>query len=244
MTLRPLVATAPANVTVPPRGASDRRAGCATDVDSSVLPAGVRVVSEMEPGEHRPGAGHVHAPAAGASTRNRNAVTAAVRSERQHASTVGCGPRRCQYWLQTCHTFVRVLLQRSPVELVPPRAGQPGDEIGRLPARDSRVDELGDGGRGRAVVHHHRRRPEDECDLALRRLREPVGDLRGRPADDLLELLRQLPADGDRPLGERRRERSQSAPGSRRGDSNATTGQGQRASSSQSAASAASPRGR
>ena len=35
-----------------------------------------------------------------------------------------------------------------------------------------------------------------------------------RPAHDLLELLRQLPADGDRPIGQRRRERSRASPAS------------------------------
>jgi ATP-dependent RNA helicase RhlE len=103
----------------------DRRGDCAADVDSSVLPTGVRVVPEVEPGEYRSRRGPCPGPSGGCEHQEQERHGGDSSRERQHASTVGRGSRRCQSWLQSCHTFVRVLLQRSPVELVPARAGQP-----------------------------------------------------------------------------------------------------------------------
>ena len=57
--------------------------------------------------------------------------------------------------------------------------------------------------------------------LALRRLREALGELGRRAAHDLLEALRQLAAHGDPPLRVARGEAASEA-GRRRGDSNAT----------------------
>ena len=65
--------------------------------------------------------------------------------------------------------------------------------------------------RARALHRPVRRRarPEHERDLALRRLGEPLRELRRRPARDLLEPLRQLAADGHLPLRVGGRERAQ-----------------------------------
>ena len=109
------------------------------------------------------------------------------------------------------------------------------------------LDELGHGGE-RVVLGGLRpcgrgSRADDERDLALRRLGEPRRDLGRRAAHDLLEALRQLAADGD-PARIRAAASERSVAGSRCGDSNATAGQGQPRSSSHSAASAFSPRGR
>ena len=52
-------------------------------------------------------------------------------------------------------------------------------------------------------------RPEHERDLALRRLGKPRRDLARRPPNDLLEALRQLAADRNRPLGLGRGEAAQ-----------------------------------
>ena len=57
-----------------------------------------------------------------------------------------------------------------------------------------------------------RDRPDHDRDLALRRLREPLGELGRRPAHDLLEPLRQLTADGDLPLRRRRPRASAAKP--------------------------------
>src|SRR5207247_5079878 len=97
----------------------------------------------------------------------------------------------CQYWLQS-----------TAVELVAGRAGEARDDVGSLPTRNSRGDQLGDGLDRAGRITFLAARPEDERDLALRRFREARHHLGGRPAHDFLELLRQLPADRDLTRGE------------------------------------------
>ena len=78
-TLRPLVATAPANVTVPPRGATTGEPAAPPMSIPRCCPPAYGLFPRWNPASTGPDAGHVQAPAAGASTRKRNAVAATVR---------------------------------------------------------------------------------------------------------------------------------------------------------------------
>src|SRR5262245_2737599 len=99
-------------------------------------------------------------------------------------------------------TSVTKLLQRGPVEGVPGGAGEPRDEVDGLFPRHTRGDELSDRllcvGDSLGALATTTTRPENERDLAARRLGEPFRELRDRPVLDLLEALRQLAADGRR----------------------------------------------
>src|SRR5205814_9585138 len=104
-----------------------------------------------------------------------------------------------QYWLQ-----------RTTVERVPRCACEPRDEVGRPPARNSGVHQLGNGlDQGALVGGALCPRAEHQHDLALRRLGEPFRDLCRRAADDLLEPLRELATDRDWAGRRSRRERTQ-----------------------------------
>src|SRR5581483_8846654 len=97
--------------------------------------------------------------------------------------------------------LVTVSLQRAAVERVPGDAGEAGDDFRRGAAAGAGGDELGDSScrRGR-VGRSLLARGEHDRDLALRRLAEASGDLTRRPPDHLLEVLRELAADGSAPL--------------------------------------------
>ena len=122
------------------------------------------------------------------------------------------------------------------------------DDVGGLTARHAGLDELDDGGERILLAGVARlgirARADDERDLALRRLREPRRELRRRsrappPRSASSARGRRRPAGpGSAAASDR------SVAGSRCGDSNATAGCGQPASSAHSAASAFSPRGR
>jgi hypothetical protein len=109
-----------------------------SDVDSPVLAACVRVVSERELPEYGPVGGPVPRrglrgpdprPDGGSHDGQEELCCRSGQRERQHSVAVG----RCQ-----------IRLQRGLVERVPRRAEQPGDEIDRLPPPDPGGDKLGD----------------------------------------------------------------------------------------------------
>src|SRR5579871_1382989 len=207
----PFVGTVPANDTVPLAGATTGTPLADAPMSTPrCWPAAYGYAGSKEkPCRTGPATGHVHARAA-AGTHSRISSTSGtsrripghrllccLMSKRAEQTNSGAG--RCQ-----------IRLQRAAVERVPRDAGEAGDELGRPAAREACRDELGHRGERLALVGGScLPRAEDERDLALRRLGEALGDLRGRPADDLLEALRQLAADGDRALRRGGRQRPQ-----------------------------------
>src|SRR5262245_17503189 len=174
-----------------------------------MLTARVRVRAiEREGSQHRA----AHRPAPGPRYRNRQRQrTHGQHSESRHLSslvayieneaTVARLSIRCQYWLQS-----------TTVELVARRAREARDEVRRSAARDTGLDELRHGRNGLVRCSRPcrpRDAAEDERDLPLRRLGEMLRHLRCRAAHYLLEPLRQLTADRDRPLRLNGRERTQ-----------------------------------
>ena len=80
--------------------------------------------------------------------------------------------------------LVTVLSQRPPVERVPARPGQPGDQVGRLSSRHAGDDELVEGRerpprRSRPATASAR--PEHERDLPFRRLRKRAATVDAGP---------------------------------------------------------------
>src|SRR5206468_12330348 len=76
----------------------------------------------------------------------------------------------------------------------------------------ARCDKLRDGREGGSFVLAtlpRTARPDDEGDLALRRLGEAGGDFARPPAHDLFELLRQLAADGHLAIRQDRGQRTE-----------------------------------
>src|ERR1700751_1959758 len=99
----------------------------------------------------------------------------------------------------------QICLQRAPVQPVTRDPGETGDQLRRLPTRHTYLHELGDRRQCSPLVRFpgvaRLCGPEDERDLALRGLTEPLRELDGRPAHHLLEPLRELAADGDLQAG-------------------------------------------
>ena len=169
-------------------------------------------------------------------TSRRIAATASVVSLENEAGTVAARAGRCQ-----------ICLQRAAVEAVARDAGEPRDELGRPPARHARGDELGDG---------RERAPSSVGARAsgagpITSVISPFGGSANRaassaavPRDDLLEALRQLAADGDLAARDRRPRASAASPAAASATRTRPPATGHAASSSQSAASAFSPRGR
>ena len=143
---------------------------------------------------------------------------------------------------------VKVCYRERSVERVPGRPGEPRDELGRLPARHAGARRARRRPRapGRPVVHDDLApRPSTSVISPFGGSREPRRDLARGPAHDLLEPLRQLAADRDRPRPAAPPPASASdarQPPRRleRDDRHAASARAPR----QSAASAASPRGR
>ena len=171
------------------------------DVDAAMLPAGVRVVPEREAAEHlalsgpRPCTGRRRRRQRPAERQRRRLREPGLPDAGTHDDG-SAGPQRGA-------TQLSKLLQRGPIEGVPRSAGQPGNDIGRLPARQPGGDELRDGGE-RFLVRHvprHAGSPaEHERDLAPRRLAEPSRRApRASPARSP-RALRQLAADRRRAL--------------------------------------------
>ena len=180
------------------------------DIDPAMLTRRVRVAADRELAQNRAVRGPCPGQRVGRSD-ERPATTPSTASSRAVAFRAnmirGVAPRG-----RDGHQVDEVVTERSG------RAcswgpGEPGDDVDRLPPGDARRDELADG--GQRIVHRDRipsRRPsrtEHDRDLAPRRLHELCRQLVERPTHDLFESLRQLPADGGRPLGHLRGERSQ-----------------------------------
>src|SRR5262249_16300362 len=168
--------------------------GLAADVDASVLPGrvGVAGVAELL----QDSAGSRPRPGLGTGSKNEEGKRDDNCSQRgQHA--IDRSARS-----SPLSSLVTVLLQSAPGEQIPPCPGEAGDEIGGLFPGDACSDELGDGHDSVLVPSGGGLPgPENEGDLALRRLAKVRRHDRGRAADDLLELLRQLPADRDPAVG-------------------------------------------
>ena len=140
----------------PSNGGPHRLADRRSDVDSSVLPARVRVGAEAERPQERP----FDRPRPPLRTsRPGERTERADEYETLHASTSvvrvandvierSSVSGRCQRRRRRCGRVVTLLSQRAPVEVVSGHARQSRDELGGLPPRDPRRDELGHGADG------------------------------------------------------------------------------------------------
>jgi hypothetical protein len=172
---------------------SDRLALLAGDVEAAVLPGGVRVAAVSELLQDRPGC-RPGPRARGGSENEEDENHESCSQRRQHDDDLRGGA-------SPLSKLVTVLLQRTPVERVRPNAREPADQVGSLPSREAGGDELGDGC-DRLVLAPDALFPrsQHERDLSLRRLAKPGCDGRRRAAHDLFELLRQLAADCNVPV--------------------------------------------
>ncbi len=149
------------------RGRDDPLSVFTRHVDSSVLPAGVRIVSEDERPEDV--AGHGPGPSERSGRRGEAAHADGERDERptrvRHVVVrIDNIEGHCRRTSTSCQTW----LQRRAVELVSGGAREARDDLGGEPPRQTRGDELGDGCDGGWV--DGRRSPEggrdDDRDLS------------------------------------------------------------------------------
>jgi hypothetical protein len=118
-------------------GSGHRLLGVAADVDSAVLPAGVRIVAEVERPEHRPRYRPAPAGRCGGGRQGDEGRDGCCSQSRQH------GVQR-RWTPMPLSNLVTVLSQSAPVERVSRDSGEAGNDLRRGAAAGPGRDELRD----------------------------------------------------------------------------------------------------